>query len=80
MLWYFKLDDSLLLMGNVEVHHSGPCLHPDYLLLAVGCSSKCMNLAMYILGGFAKGLVSGSTVDIGLFRPSRTLCLDVLAC
>ena len=48
---------------NVERCRSRPCLHPD-LLLAEGFSSKCMDLAMCVLGGFAKGLVSGAAVYI----------------
>ena len=44
----------------------GPCLHPDYLLLAVESSSKCIDLAMCLSGGFFKGLVSGTIVHIRL--------------
>ena len=65
--WYLKLNDSLLLRGNVEGCRGGLCLHPDCFLLAVRCSSKCMDLAMHILGGFAKGLVvSGAAACIRL--------------
>ena len=64
---HFKPEYSLSLRGNVEGHQSGLCLYLDYFLLAVGCSSKCMDLAMHILGGFAKGLVvSGTAVHIKL--------------
>ena len=66
MLWHFKLDDSPSPKGNVEGCCYGLGLHPDYLLLAVGCSSKCMDLAMYISGGLAKGLVPSATAHIGL--------------
>ena len=58
---------------------SGPCLYPDCLLLAEGCSSKCIDLAVCILGGFAKGLVSSAAVCIRLLCPSGALCLDILA-
>ena len=34
----------------VEGCHSWPCLHPDCLLLAVGCSSKCIDLVMCVSG------------------------------
>ena len=75
------MDDSFSLRGNVEGCCSGLGLHPDGLLLAVGYSSpKCMDLAMYILGWFAKGLVPGATVRIRLLWPSRFPCVDVLAC
>ena len=62
----FNLDYSLLPRGNFEGCRGGPCLHPDCLLLAVGCSSKCINLTMCISGGFAKGLVSGAAMCIRL--------------
>ena len=48
--WHFKSDDSLSPRGNVEKCHCGPCLHPDYLLLAMECSSKYMDLAICVLG------------------------------
>ena len=51
----------------VEGCYSKLGLHLDCLLLAVGCSSKYMDLAMCILGRFAKGLVSGAAVHIRLF-------------
>ena len=48
-----KLDDSSSPRGNVEECCGGLGLRPNCLLLAVGCSSKCMDLAMCVLGGFA---------------------------
>ena len=54
-------------------------MHPDCLLLSMGYSSKCIDLAMYISGGFAKGLVSGAVVCIRLLLPSTALCLDVFS-
>ena len=37
------------------------------MILAGGCFSKCMDLSMHILGGFAKRLVvSGATACIRL--------------
>ena len=58
----FKLDNSLSPRGNVEGCCGRLYLHPDCLLHAVGCSSKCMDLAMHILGGLAKGLVVSSAI------------------
>ena len=66
MLWHFKSDDSLLSRGNIEGCHGKLGLHPYYLLLAVGCPSKFINLAMCISGGFAKGLIPGAAVCIRL--------------
>ena len=41
-------------------------LYLDCWLLAVGCSSKCMELAMCILSGFSKEWVPGAAVRIRL--------------
>ena len=66
MPWHFNLDDSSLPRENSEGHCSELCLHPDYLLLAEGCSSQSMDLAMCISGRFAKGYISDSVVHIRL--------------
>ena len=48
-------------MLYVEGCHGGLFLHPAYLLLAVGCSSKDIDMAMCISDGFSRGLmVSGA--------------------
>ena len=39
-------------LGHVEGHCSGPCLCPNCLLLAGRCFSKCISLAICVLGGF----------------------------
>ena len=54
MAYCFKSDNSSLPRGNVERCYDGLGLHSDYLLLAVGCSSKCMDLAIYIFGGLLR--------------------------
>ena len=58
----YQLTYWLLVEGN----HGGPYSHPDYLLFAIGCSPNCIGLAMCILGGFVKGMVSGVIVHIRL--------------
>ena len=55
---YIKLIQFVL---HVEGHHPRLCLYPDCLLLAMGCSCKCIGLALHILGGFTKGLVVSDT-------------------
>ena len=66
LLLLFWATKPLSLLGLVEGNHGGLGLHPGCLLLAVGCFSKCSDLAMYVSGVFAKGLVSGATVCIKL--------------
>ena len=52
---------------HVKRHHGRLCLHPDSLLYAVGCSFWGIDLAMDVLGEFAKGLVvSGAAAYITL--------------
>ena len=51
---------------HVERCYNGLGLHLDYWLLAVECSSKCIDLAMCVSGGFTKGLVPGAVVCIRL--------------
>ena len=68
ILWCTPLNAAVhVKVGRyVERYHGGLGLHLDCWLLAVGCSSKCMDLTMYDLGGFAKGLISGAIVCISL--------------
>ena len=77
--WCFKSDNSLLLRGNVEGCYSRLCFHPDCLLPAVGCSSWDMDLAVYVLGKFIKGLVLFSAAE-HIKLPFGTLCHNILAC
>ena len=55
--WHFKLDDSSSPSRNIEGRLSALYLHPDCLLLVLGCTSKYIDLSMYISGGFAEGLM-----------------------
>ena len=58
----FKLDNGLLPSGSIEGCHGKLYLHPDCLILAMGCSSWGMDLAMHVSGKFVRGLVLlGST-------------------
>ena len=61
------MDDSLSPMGNVEGCHKRLYLDPDYFLHAVVCSIGAMDLASYVSGKYAKGLVVfDATVHIRL--------------
>ena len=77
MLRFFKSDDSSSVRKNVEGCQGRLCLLLDFLLLAERCSSKCIDLAMCVLGGFAKGLIFGAAMHFRLYRHSRALCLDI---
>ena len=57
MLQLFKFKDSLSLRGNVKGHYGGLFLHPNCFLHAIGCFSWGIDLAMHVLGEFARGLV-----------------------
>ena len=47
----------------------------------MGCSSKCMDLAMRISGGFARGLVlSGAAARARLPQPYGTPCCEIIVC
>ena len=46
----------------VEECYGRFCLHPDCLLLAVGCCSWGINLAMHVPDEFAKEIVVFSTI------------------
>ena len=65
--------------GYIEGCYGGPFLYPNCLLLAVGCSSKYMDLVMYVLGGFATGLVFGTIMCIKLLDPLELFALIFLA-
>ena len=57
---------SIMLFGiqtSVEGCHSRLSLHPDCLLYTVGFFLQGRDLAMHVLGKFAKGLVESSTTE-----------------
>ena len=54
MPWLFKLDNSLLLRGNVEGCCSELCLCPDCFLHAIGCFLWGMDLSMHLLAKYAR--------------------------
>ena len=68
-----------ILKVPVERHHSGPCLYPDCLLPAVGCSSRGMDLDTHVLGNFIRGLVIFRASEC-IRLPFGTICHNVLDC